>query len=150
MAGISTSRGKNILGHRLAIGIVSALVFVSPAQAEITTLVCPLGDDANVPGTYTVDLDYAAGTITIEEAVRGSAHHFGPSAAVITDRAIKFELRDSSKEPGWPAGTWFTTIKGSIDRLAGTLAFTECGFYKGKEEGCGSHHTRCVRATQKF
>ena len=127
------------------------LGLASPARAESTTLLCPSEDASNTPATYTVDLDYAASTIAIEEIRRGEhRHQFGPSAAVITDRTIKFELRDSSKEFGWPAGTWVTALVGSLDRLAGTLTFTETSFHEGHQEGSLWLQARCRPATQKF
>lgn len=153
MEAFKTSLFRRLFSATAALGIGCLTAHASPAGAETTTLLCPLDEASLGPGwAYTVDLDYGAGTIAIEETYRGqSRHRFGPSAAVITDRAIKFALRDSStKEPGWPAGTWFSTMEGSLDRLAGTLAVTSCSFYKGKQQACGSHQPRCSRATQKF
>ena len=152
MEAIKTSLFRRLFSATSALGIGCLTAHASPAGAETITLLCPLDEPSQPPGfTYTVDLDYVTGTIAIEEKFRGqSRHHFGPSAAVITDRTIKFELVDRSKEPGWPEGTWFSTVEGSLDRLAGTLAITQCAFYNGKQEGCASHQPRCVRATQKF
>ena len=153
MEAIKTRLSRKLFSAPAALGIGCLMALASPAGAATTTLLCPI-EDASVPAgyTYIVDLDYAAGTIAIVEMGRGvPQHHFGPSAAVITDRTITFKLRDSStKEHGWPAGTWFTTLEGSIDRLAGTLAVVQSAFYKGREEGSASHQLRCRPATQKF
>ena len=139
--------------HRLIeapVILAMSLVLGTPAAAETISLFCPID---RFPGwTYTVDLDYAVGTITIDLAEGGEPrNHFGPSAAAITDRAIKFEMRDSSPNVnGWPTGFWSYTLKGSIDRLAGSLAATQCSFAKGENQGCVSHQLPCRRATQKF
>ena len=147
----SDGRRKGFASSLALCALPFALSFASPARAESTTLLCPSENASNTPATYTVDLDYAASTIAIEEIRRGEhRHQFGPSAAVITDRTIKFELRDSSKEFGWPAGTWVTALVGSLDRLAGTLTFTETAFHEGHQEGSMWLQARCRPATQKF
>lgn len=134
------------------LGISSAGFLAFPASAETATLLCPVEDTSQQGWSFVVDLDYAARTISIVEMTRGTSHHqFERRAAVITDKMITFDLRDSS-EPGWPEGTWFTTLVGSMDRLAGTLAVTETSFYKGRPlpENSGFVQARCRAATQKF
>ena len=154
MEAIKTRLSRKLFSAPAALGIGCLMALASPAgAATTTTLLCPIDIASLPPGwTYTVDLNYAAGTITIDLTEGGEPrNHFGPSAAVITDRAIQFEMRDSSSNAkGWPAGTWSHTIKGSIDRLAGTLAVTVSSFYEGKDQGGSSFQVRCRPATQKF
>ena len=155
MEAIKTRLSRKLFSAPAALGIGCLMALASPAGAATTTLLCPFEDASFAPGwTYTVDLDYAAGTIAIDLTERGTPrNHFGPGAAVITDRAIQFEMRDSaSNAKGWPAGTWSHTIKGSIDRLAGTLAVTASSFYKDRPspESSGFVQARCRAATQKF
>ena len=147
MAAMESGLFRKLFSAPAALGIGCLMALASPAGATTTTLLCPFEDaSGSAPDTLTVDLDYAAGTITIEQTEGGvPVYHYGPGAAIITDRMITFKLRASSKQAGW-----FFTIKGSIDRLAGTLAFTGSGFYLGREEGSASHQLRCRPATQKF
>ena len=142
------NRRRGLLASGL--GICAWAFIASPAGAATTTLLCLFPDPPG--GTYVVDLDYAAKTITLDVTAPGEPGiHFGPSAAAITDRTITFELRNSSSNVrGYPAGTWSHTIKGSIDRLAGALAVTVSAFYKGQDQGAVSFQLRCRPATQKF
>lgn len=131
MAGISNSRGENVLGFRLAIGVVSALGFASSTLAATMTLTCEgevsiVGSPTTAPWSGSIDIDYGASTISVPK------FNITKAAANINDREISFKLegRDS-----------FVTI----DRLSGVLNVYRIMSYRTE-----TIHARCRPATQKF
>ncbi len=133
MTGIPTIRGKNTFGYRLAIGVVSALGFASPAVAETKTLSCegeitsrsPTTSRGVEPWSGVIDVDYSAATISIPSLL------IAKEPADITDRVIGFKLNHYNR--------------GNLDRLTGELNLATV---YGPDSVIV--HARCRPATQKF
>ena len=133
MTGIPTIRGRNTLGSRLAIAIVSALGFASPALAETTTLSCegeitsrsPTTSRGAEPWVGVIAVDYSAATISIPSLF------IAKEPADITDRAISFRFENKNR--------------GNLDRLTGDLNLATVYGHDSVIV-----HARCRPATQKF
>ena len=145
MEAIKTSLFRRLASATAALGISCLTAYASPAGAETITLFCT----TSAIDSYTVDIDYVAGTIALEYKSEGRPQtQWGPGAAVITDRAVTFKLSVSKALPQSP-GSILLTLEGNLDRIAGTLALIHTNSYLGPEFSSSSQG-RCVRATQKF
>ena len=132
MTSIVTKGRKSLASAALAIGIT--LGFASPAQAETITYTCEGQrgiEGMTVQGNWTVDIDFGARTVKFDS--------YPLAPAVITDREITFNYRDTS-------GRFW----GRIDRLAGTVDVTRVYEANDRPAQIVSIEARCRRATTKI
>ena len=131
MACFVTNRRKSVARSALAIGV--ALGFVSPAQAEMISLICSYEGVANF--SLHVNLDTDRQTVATVSMQSGETRRDGPFAASISDTFIR-----------WTENTLNRESRYTIDRVAGTIS--DLRFYRGDKYV--DYSGQCRRATQKF
>lgn len=146
MEAIKTSLCRRLFSATAALGISYLMAHASPALADTTTLTCEgeIADsigNSRQPWHSAIDIDYASGRISISSLL--SYEWTFRSAAVVTDRTIKFQANSD------PDNRTLRSLSGVIDRLAGTLDLSMVLYSNGVTDNIAIQG-HCRPATQKF